>query len=187
MATAAVEMTMISMVAQPMFWPMFSTVGAIEPRRPSSPRRETMAGAPVVAPKSAEVPSRPAPRVQPTTMAPMASQTEPVVAAIRAPVSGPNRLMPRFAHMANWSKNRSGRGGSVVRTMGASGRRAEPGAPSTVVGAEVDVAISENPPYAGITRSGSVGRRTRDPEGPTLRPLSPPRGVSSRCVSWGPP
>ena len=111
---------MISMVAQPMFWAMLSSVGATEPRRPNSPRSDTMAGAPVVAPKIAEPPSSSAPIMQPTTTAAMASATEPVVRAITAPVSGPNRLMPRLAHIASWSTKRSGRGGSVVSWSGAS-------------------------------------------------------------------
>ena len=119
-ATAAVAMTMISIVAQPMFWAMLSRVGTIEPRRPSMPRIETMAGAPVVAPKTAEAPSSVAPRAQPTTIAAMASGTEPVVVATRAPVSGPKRLIPRLPHMASWSRKPSGRGGSVVSTSGAS-------------------------------------------------------------------
>ena len=169
-------MTMISMVAQPMFWPMLSTVGATEPRRPSSPRSDTMAGAPVVAPNRADVPSSPAPMVQPTTMAPIASQTDPVVAAIRAPVSGPNRLMPRFAHMANWSKNRSGRGGSVVRTIGASGLPWTDGLPCVPIGAEVDVAIGE----ASLRRHYPVRfGRSADP-----RPLgtgTPPSQPTTWC------
>ena len=100
-ATAAVEMTMISMVAQPMFCAMLSRVGTTDPRRPTRPRSATMAGAPVVAPNTADAPSRTAPRVQPTTMAAMARPTEPTVVATRAPVSGPNRLMPRLPHMAS--------------------------------------------------------------------------------------
>src|SRR5215207_6540306 len=156
-ATAAVEITMISMVAQPMFCAMLSTVGTTEPRRPTRPRSVTMAGAPVVAPMIAEAPSRIAPSPQPTTIAAIASPIDPAVVAISAPVSGPNRLMPRFAHIASWSLNRSGLGGSVVRVSGASvaGRS---GASRVLFGLDVtDIAA----PYAGIIRSGSVGRRTR--------------------------
>ena len=119
-ATAAVAITMISMVAQPMFCPMLRIVGTTDPRRPSNPRSDTIAGAPVVAPKTADAPSSSAPRQQPTTMAAIARTTEPAVVAISAPVSGPKRLMPRFPHIANWSENRSGLGGSVLRVSGAS-------------------------------------------------------------------
>jgi hypothetical protein len=120
MATAAVEITMISIVAQPRFWAMFNTVGMTDPRRPTRPRSETMAGAPVLTPNRAEAPSSTEPRAQPTTMARIDSPTEPTVVAINAPVRGPNSEMPRLAHKANWSVNRSGRGGSVVRVSGAS-------------------------------------------------------------------
>jgi hypothetical protein len=119
-ATAAVEMTMISMVAQPTFCAMFSRVGTTDPRRPTRPRSETIAGAPVLAPMTAEAPSKIAPSPQPMTIAAMASPTDPAVVAISAPVSGPKRLMPRLPHIASWSVNRSGRGGSVVRVSGAS-------------------------------------------------------------------
>ena len=76
---------MISMVAQPMFWAMLSNVGSTEPRRPNMPRRETMAGAPVVAPNIADPPSSRAPIAQPTTTAAMASPTEPVVSGDQRP------------------------------------------------------------------------------------------------------
>ena len=123
-ATAAVAITMISIVAQPMFWAMLSTVGRTEPRRPSMPRIETMAGAPVVAPKTAEAPSSVAPSAQPTMIARMASGTEPVVVATSAPVSGPKRLIPRLPHIASWSMKaeRPGRfGGEDQRRFGAAG------------------------------------------------------------------
>ena len=100
-ATAAEEMTMISIVAQPMFWAMFKMVGATDPRRPSSPRSATIAGAPVVTPNMADAPSSSAPSPQPTTIAVIARPTEPVVATTRAPVSGPNRLIPRLPHIAS--------------------------------------------------------------------------------------
>ncbi len=57
-----------------------------------------MAGAPVAAPMTAEDPSRIAPSPQPMTIAAIARPTDPAVVAISAPVSGPNRLMPRLAH-----------------------------------------------------------------------------------------
>ena len=158
-AVAAVAMTMISIVAQPTFWAMLSRVGTTEPRRPTSPRSDTMAGAPVVAPNIAEAPSSSAPRPQPTTMARMARPTEPVVVATRAPVSGPNRLIPRLPHIASWSTKPSGRGGSVVRVSGASAapvRGVVSGGRRSERRADIDAA-----PYAGITRSGSVGRRAR--------------------------
>ncbi len=150
-------MTMISIVAQPTFCAMLSTVGTTEPRRPNRPRNETMAGAPVVAPNIAEAPSSNAPMAQPTTTATIASPTDPVVKTTRAPVIGPNKLIPRFAHIASWSRNPSGRGGSVVSCSGASSRGGADGA-VLVERAETDM---RSTPYAGITRSGSVGRRTR--------------------------
>ena len=166
-ATAAVEMTMISIVAQPMFWAMFRIVGTTEPRRPSSPRRATMAGAPVVAPIIAEAPSSSAPRAQPTTMAAMARPTEPVVVATSAPVSGPNRLIPRLPHMASWSTKPSGRGGSVVSVSGAS--TARPAAASGVrrSDAVTDMKTLPTPALPGQVRS--VGGPAYAP-----RPLSPP-------------
>ena len=112
---------MISIVAQPMFWAMLSTVGTTEPRRPTRPRSETMAGAPVVAPKTAEAPSSDgAQSAADDDGQRWPGRTEPVVVATSAPVSGPNRLIPRLPHMASWSMKPSGRGGSVVRVSGAS-------------------------------------------------------------------
>ena len=128
-----------------------------------------MAGAPVVAPTIAEAPSSSAPRAQPTTMAAMARPTEPVVVATRAPVSGPNRLIPRLPHMASWSTKPSGRGGSVVSVSGASTARASAASDVREIGCGNG---HEDPPYAGITRSGSVGRRARvrtPPSQPTMR------------------
>jgi hypothetical protein len=92
---------MISMVAQPMFCAMLRIVGSTEPRRPTRPLRVTMAGAPVLVPITAEAPRRIAPMPQPTTIAHSASPTDPAVVAISAPVSGPNKLMPRLPHRAN--------------------------------------------------------------------------------------
>jgi hypothetical protein len=60
-----------------------------------------MAGAPVAVPMTAENPRRIAPSTQPMTIAAIASATDPAVVAISAPVSGPNRLIPRLAHSAS--------------------------------------------------------------------------------------
>ena len=128
-----------------------------------------MAGAPVVAPITAEAPSRIAPIPQPTTIAACASPTEPAVVAISAPVSGPNRLMPRLPHRANWSVNPSGRGGSVVRVSGASVRDARRSAVRTRWSVMERHCRLPTPALPGQVRS--VG-------GPALsyalRPLSPP-------------
>jgi hypothetical protein len=133
---------MISIVAQPTFCAIFSRVGTIEPRRPTRPRSETIAGAPVFAPMTAEAPSKIAPSPQPMRIAASASPIDPAVVAISAPVSGPKRLMPRLAHIASWSVNRRGRGGSVVRVRGASGLGC-PEASGVVAGVDVtDIAGS---------------------------------------------
>ena len=179
-AVAAVAMTMISMVAQPTFWAMFSSVGTTEPRRPTSPRSDTMAGAPVVAPNMAEAPSSSAPSPQPTTMASTARPTEPVVVATRAPVSGPNRLIPRLPHMASWSTKPSGRGGSVVRTSGASVAAVrEAGVRRTQVGGGGRHRCSSLRRHYPVRFGRSAGPRCTPPSQPTTGCELPMR-LSSR-------
>ena len=149
---------MISIVAQPMFCAMLSSVGSTEPRRPTRPRSVTMAGAPVAAPNRGEAPSSDRPERRSRRRSPLAP-ARPIQPSSRSarPVSGPNRLMPRLPHRASWSMNpqRPRRlGGEGERRLVAAARRPR----SVIVG--VDVRRTSQAPYAGITRSGSVGRRT---------------------------
>jgi len=122
---AAMEITISSVVAQPMFCARFSTVGTVEPRRPSRPRSAIMAGAPVVAPNAADEASSADPISTPSTIATKARVNDPVASATVTPVSGPNRLIPRFAHNRTWSSRSNGRGGSALRVSGASAAAGE--------------------------------------------------------------
>ena len=163
-ATAAWEMTMISIVAQPMFCAMFSTVGATEPRRPNRPRRLAIAGAPVCEPNTAAPPRTRAPIPQPTTTASSPFSSDPVYAATRAPVTGPNSEIPRLPQRVNWSRKPSVRGASVVRTSGASVGVSDESRAAVVVMAD----LLPTPALPGQVQA--VG----DPARAARRPLSPP-------------
>jgi hypothetical protein len=156
-------MTSTSTAAHPTHCARLSTVGSIEARRPSSPRSSAMAGAPVAAPGTAAAPSRSEPRTQPSTIAASAagrlSGGRPTTgASTKTAAAGSVSVTPRDPHSEAWSRQPSCCGGMLVR--------------SSVSGASLTCAVVAivTTPYAGMTRTGSGGRRRGG------RPLSPVPG-----------
>ena len=147
-------MTRISTAAQPTHWAMLSAVGIQEPRRPSSPRKSTIEGAPVSAPGTAASASTAVPRTVPTRTAVMAAARvsggrSAEGRRTKAAATGMVSVMPRLPQREAWSLNPRGRGGASSRVSGAS-----------CVSWVTDFAVeSIHPPFAGITRTGSCGRR----------------------------
>ena len=120
MCVAALVITMISIIAQPMFCAMLSTVGTTDAPRPNRPRNPTIDGVPVWAPMPAAPPSNRAPTSVPSAHAASPPTSEPTDWVTSAPVSGPNRVTPNDAHMAVWAPAPRVRGGLSVSVSGAS-------------------------------------------------------------------
>ena len=93
---------------------MFNTVGRNEALAPSSPRSSTMAGAPVFAPRTSDVPRIAPPSAVPTTMAVIAagrlSGSAPNGVRIDSAPAKPSRLTPRLPQKPSWSSSPSVRG-----------------------------------------------------------------------------
>src|SRR3954468_3261610 len=143
-------MITISKVAQPTHCTRFSAVGSAEARRPSSPRSSTIVGTRSRAPAAAAGPRRTAPIAAPTTIAPIVVDSGRPGRTTKTAATGSSRLTPRLAHRPKESRRPRAAAGAWSRVRGAS-----------PVGALVRTSseVLMVAPYAGITRSGSSGRR----------------------------
>ena len=162
---AASAMTTISKVAQPTHCTRLTTVGSAEARRPSRPRSSTIAGTRSRADGAAVSPSSAPPRTAPTTTAATVTASGRPGRTTKAAATGSSRLMPRLPNRPAVSRSPSAASGGSARVSGASpAGRAD--------GTTVLIAA----PYAGITRSGSDGRRHVQP------PSQPGRSRAPACV-----
>src|SRR5664280_1896442 len=123
-ASSPAEMTSNSNTAQPKHCTMFNTVGSTEALAPSSPRSNTMAGAPVFAPSTRETPRITPPSADPTTIAVTAAGrlngSAPIGVRIDSAPAKPSRLTPRFPQKPSWSSRPRVRGADSVNVRGAS-------------------------------------------------------------------
>ena len=155
---AASAMMTISKVAQPRHCRTLSPVGRALARRPSSPRSSTIAGTRSRAAGAAVRPSSTAPITAPTAMASRLTPSGRPASTTKDAATGSSRLTPRLAHRPRVSRRPSSCEAGSARVRGASARAA------------VIVNVS---PYAGMTRTGSSGRRRVQPSSQPGRPGLP--------------